>query len=274
MPNLLKELEITEISLVDVPANEGAKVVLFKRDTNRRKQMSEKKTWFQAIAEKAGFSKEETEELEKTIPDNTEEIAELKKQLEAKQGEAEEVTKLQARIDELEKVAKPEPKPEDIWKGVSTEVKEKFEAMEKSLEDSKGDTKKAQEEATEARKDTKVEKDARELAEFTKTAEKDYPNLPGTPEEKGRLLKSLSEKFEGKDLETALKMFKAGDEGVAKSLVTLGVDGIIEGGGLEKITKFAKELLAKGDFKTMAKAMVEAENQNPEWAKEYYREQQ
>ena len=118
---LLKELEISEISLVDNGANEGAKVVLFKRDDKsiKEERMSDKKTWFQAIAEKLDFTKEQTEELEKSIPDNSEEITTLKSELEeAKKADSEKVTKLEAKIDELEKATKPEPKPEDIFKGI------------------------------------------------------------------------------------------------------------------------------------------------------------
>jgi hypothetical protein len=41
MPNLLKQLELEELSLVDRPANASAKVALYKRDNSQEDTMEE-----------------------------------------------------------------------------------------------------------------------------------------------------------------------------------------------------------------------------------------
>ena len=41
MPNLLKQLELEELSLVDRPANAQAMVSLFKRDNSDEEEMTE-----------------------------------------------------------------------------------------------------------------------------------------------------------------------------------------------------------------------------------------
>ncbi len=69
-------------------------------------------------------------------------------------------------------------------------------------------------------------------------------------------------------------MLSAGEEGLRKALITVGQEGVVTGGGLEKIEKYAKELMADGKATSIAKAMVMAEDQNPEWSEEYHREQQ
>ena len=269
MPNLLKELEITEISLVDVPANEGAKVILFKRDTKptRRDKMA---TWLDKIKETLKFSDEEVEEMKKDLAtDNSEEITALKAELEeAKKTDGEKVTKLEAKIEELEKATKPDEKPEDIFKG-QPELQKRFEDMEKSLKAAQEATEKADKRATDNEDKFNKSEDARKLAEFTKTAEEDYPNTPGEAVVKGRILKAISENLSEEDAKELTQMLASGEEGVSKSLITLGSDGVTTGGGLDKITEAAKEIVAKDNSISMTKAMVMAEDRNPVWAAEY-----
>lgn len=234
--------------------------------------MSEKKTWFQAIAEKLDFTKEQTEELEKAIPDNSEQIAELKKELEAA-TEGNNVEKLQERIDELEKAAKPEPKPEDIFKG-QPELKKRFEDMEKALATEKEATEKADKRATDNEDKFNKSENARRLAEFTKKAEETYPSIPGDAEVKGRILKAIEDDMDPDLAKELTTMLSAGEEGLRKALITLGADGVTTGGGLEKIQKAAEEIVAKDNSISKSKAMVMAEDQNPVWAAEYKAELQ
>lgn len=76
--------------------------------------------------------------------------------------------------------------------------------------------------AREAAEMATVEKDRRESLEFVEKAKKDVPSLPGTPEEKGDLLKAI---FSGKPLETKVakaivKLLKAGDAAVKSLLMS------------------------------------------------------
>jgi hypothetical protein len=56
MPNLLKQLELEELSLVDRPANAQAMVTLFKRDNSVKEEtMTEETNMEVEMVEKADF---------------------------------------------------------------------------------------------------------------------------------------------------------------------------------------------------------------------------
>jgi hypothetical protein len=67
MANLLTQLELEELSLVDVPANPGAMVSLFKRDSGKEEDMTKMET-----VDKADYDKvvAENERLRKALIDN------------------------------------------------------------------------------------------------------------------------------------------------------------------------------------------------------------
>lgn len=91
MPNLLKQLELEELSLVDRPANAQATVSLYKRDNS-----------------------DQEENMEKELEDLQNEVATLKSEAEAKDAENERLRKglLDAgyviKSDKIEKKAEPE----------------------------------------------------------------------------------------------------------------------------------------------------------------------
>lgn len=100
----------------------------------------------------------------------------------------------------------------------------------------------------------KDEKDARESAEFTKSAETLYKNLPGDPDVKGKVLKAADGL--AKDVKEALTtMLKAGNEAMVKSKMfkEIGVDEVGEDSAEGKLNKMA-EVYAEEKNVTFAKA--------------------
>lgn len=109
--------------------------------------------------------------------------------------------------------------------------------------------------AENAEKIAKEEQEKREVQEFTKQAETDYPNLPGTPEVKGSILKAIAGM--AKEVGDGLTaMLKAGNEGIAdgKLFKEAGQGGTPTTGSPEaELDKLAKEEAAKTNT-TFAKA--------------------
>jgi hypothetical protein len=73
MPNLLKQLELEELSLVDRPANAQAMVTLFKRDNSVKEETMTEETNIEVeMVEKADFDalKLENEKLRKALLEN------------------------------------------------------------------------------------------------------------------------------------------------------------------------------------------------------------
>jgi hypothetical protein len=100
----------------------------------------------------------------------------------------------------------------------------------------------------------KEEKEKRETAEFTKTAEILYKNLPGEPELKGRVVKAV-DSFTKDVKEAALAMLKAGNEAMvkAKLFIAVGSDEVSEDSAEGKLNKMA-EAHAKENDVSFAKA--------------------
>ncbi len=83
-----------------------------------------------------------------------------------------------------------------------------------------------------------------ELAEFTKRAETEYPNTPGKPEEKGRMLRDI-EKLAEPARTAALAALKAGDAALATLSKSAGYIGRETADDAEsKIEKAAAEIMA------------------------------
>ncbi|MES0340721.1 MAG: hypothetical protein ABUK08_00235 [Candidatus Humimicrobiaceae bacterium] len=103
---------------------------------------------------------------------------------------------------------------------------------------------------------TAIEKEKRELQDFIKQAELQYPNLPGEVENKGMVMKSIST-MPTEARETLSTMLKAGNEAMdsANLFKEVGSDGIPfdDGSPLSKLNKMAEEK-AKTDGTTEAVA--------------------
>lgn len=104
--------------------------------------------------------------------------------------------------------------------------------------------------------------DAREMAELIKRAETEFPGLPGTPEEKGKVLKSLT-KLSDEEQKEVEKLLAAGNACLTK--ITDGVGKDVSKGGdnaasvqLEKLAE--KRATEKGISKAVAYEQVVTEN--------------
>lgn len=108
--------------------------------------------------------------------------------------------------------------------------------------------------------DAKIEKQNEEaiLKSFIKIAETEYPNLPGTPEEKGALLKSIDAMPEDEKA-TALAMFKSGNETGTGLFKEHGAGGGDTMTAVEKLNKMAKDKAEK-DSISFEKAYSEVVN--------------
>lgn len=133
------------------------------------------------------------------------------------------------------------------------------EPVRKLIEKQNAQLEQVRKEAKEASERAAVEKDAREQREFIEKAKTDIPNLPGTAEEKGTLLKVVHAKLEKKDAESLMKLLKAGDS-ATKSLLMMGghgeVGSEVEGDGSEESLR--KSEGARGELEEKASEIRKA----------------
>lgn len=165
--NILSKLQIDEISGVDKGANEGARVAFWKRDETEK-----------------GVSKMDVDQA------------------------MEEFEKMEAERNHFEVLAKMSDAEKAFMSEMDEEQKKRFMGMDNDARKAymeKSKMKKSDEESEVNKADYEaIQKRAEELAEkvekmeqerqfetFAKQAEKELPNLAGTTEEKGKLLKAL-----------------------------------------------------------------------------------
>ena len=104
MPNLLKKLQLTELSLVDRPANAQAMVSLFKRDTSEEeltKMTDEMEAKVKAYMEDKGCGRGEAMKALKMNMEKSEEVAEEVAEEAEVDKAAEEVSPLEAEVAAL-----------------------------------------------------------------------------------------------------------------------------------------------------------------------------
>lgn len=224
MPTELKELELMEVSLVDAGDDPLAKVALFKRHP-------ESETMDKELAEK-GIS------IEIEIKSPEEEMMDML--LEAQQeADMSKSADIQTEDGEDEEAVAQDEKPmRKSWKAEAETLKarnEELEAqvgvLEKALEEAKAVEKaKPQEEMIEVegemvaksavpapvlKKLEELQK-AAEKAELCKRADELLPNLKGTSEERGELLKAVG------NSEALLAILKAADAAMAGAFEEIG----------------------------------------------------
>ena len=140
------------------------------------------------------------------------------------------------------------------------EVKKQFDDLSKRLET-------AETRAVAAEQVAKAEREARELSEFAKQAEKEFAGIPGTPEEKAKILKSLSKLSEEERAEV-LKVFSAGNAALMKSMGTIGRETPGPTDAWSKIETTAKALASEKNI-SQAEAVSKVLDEHPEWYVEY-----
>jgi DNA repair exonuclease SbcCD ATPase subunit len=205
MAQRITRLRIDEGSLVDEPANIGARVLLWKRHDPAADPVTDED---QAMATKNDDLSERVGELEDQIGDLTKANADLTEALKKAQqptlplqpppGAAEaqlkkECSELQAKLkaaeDEIAKAKAPVPNPnvEDLTKGMSFEVREAFETLRKQSEQHETIIAKMRDEA--------------ELRDAITKVEKSWPALPVKPKDFGpvyrKITKALADDADG-----------------------------------------------------------------------------
>jgi len=180
--NELLDLELDEVSLVDSPANKSATVALFKRDSTMRKKKTED-------MQKAPISTDDVEKgicIEIEIKSPEEEMAEM--QMEAQQeatpvGKSEQEVEIETLKAEVERLTK------------ALEVKEEVEKAAEMIDFGGEMVAKSSIPAPVLKKLEEVQK-AQEAAELRKRGEEVLPNFKGTPDQRGKLLKSIGDDAE------------------------------------------------------------------------------
>jgi chromosome segregation ATPase len=248
---MLTDIVLEEVSLVDSPANEGARIMLFKRDAEPPTGAAKPR--------KEGDSMT-PEELEKKLGDIEAELAKAKQDLADATARAE---KAEADLKaEVAKHATP-PAQEPIEKRIA-ELPEDIRAHLQAVESERNTLKKTADDAEAARKVAEAEASK---AAFIKQAETDIPSLPGTPEEKGALLQAASGKLSKEEFDALLGMLKAGSAALAAGFSEAGRK-VVETDVEKRLDTMAKEIAAK-DKISYAAAYTKALQANPELYAEY-----
>ena len=123
-------------------------------------------------------------------------------------------TALKGEVETLKKAIP--PKEDDVWKGVSPEVRKRVEDAEKK--------------AADAEIATKAERDARLTTEYVAKAAKELPNLPRKAEDIGPVLKRLDENSTTDADRTLIReLLAAGNESMKKMFGEIGTTGADSG---------------------------------------------
>lgn len=255
MPNLLKQLELEELSLVDVPANAQAMVTLFKRDTGENmedefeKMSDDMKGRVKAYMDK-GYGEKEAmrmaeEDMKKKADEETQEVDTLK-------AENERLRK--ALLDAGFVI-----KAESIEKKAPEEFIE-YEGEKINKADVPAPILKALEAAEEERKDVAL----------TKRAESELPNF--STEVAKKFLKALDHVEE--DSEELLKALHAADKAFGANMEEVGKSGSEADmeDAADKIEKLAKEYMKDhGGSIASARAAVYKTDEGKALVKELYK---
>lgn len=205
VPTLLRDLVLKEISLVDRPANEGARITIFKRDA------SSDSNGVDPAGRKAGIQKkgEEMPDDNKKVTDLEEEVKSLKAKLAEYQKRAEDA---EAKVTEVTK-AKDAAANDEVVK-----IDDKTEVRKSVVGDATFAVIKAQQ------AQIAHERSARELVEVAKRAETEFGNFPGEAIAKAKALVSLAALPE-EPRKTLEEMLKAGNAALGKSFTSIGSSG-------------------------------------------------
>lgn len=164
-------------------------------------------------------------------------------------------------LDALTTKAK-EPTTEELARSLPPEVAERLTAQDAEVTTLR--TK-----LVEVSKALDDERTTRENITLQQEIEKDYPNLPGTMEEKIKLLRLA------KTDTAVMAVLKTANERVARLLSPVGDDtgGEVESGAFNKMKALTDAIIKAGDADTFEKALTLAAERNPKLYDEYVAEQ-
>lgn len=234
----LKSLRLMEVSLVDNPANVDARVALFKRGDmtdDQRKKMKEymdkgmgedeaRDLVMREMRKDAGASGEPSD----SQGDESMDVEKLAEQLESLEKKLTDMTaERDAAVEKLSAIEKQADEPEYVEiDGEKVEKSAVPAPILKRLE-------------AQAERIAKMEAD-REAEQIAKRGEAELPNLGGTAELKGKLLKAADEI--GPE---AVALLKGADEAAKRATAEVGYGHFEPESPLDKLDKMAKEYAAK-----------------------------
>lgn len=226
----IKNLIIKEVSHVSMGANQAADVLLFKgfkQDFKNRVNINEDfKKDFSSL--KTGEQPMNLEELKKALEEQKAETelvksqnAELLEQVEKSQKELEsansEIEKMKEGDDKKKKedAAKEKEMEDKFKKGLDSETAARIEAIEKKAAENEEIAKKLQEE--------------NDLMKLEKSAEEQFPHLPGAPIQKALLLKTLNSMSEDQQ-KYMTEVLKSADTALSVKFEEIGKAGTVQPG--------------------------------------------
>lgn len=239
-----KNLKVEEVSLVDKPANPHSLFTLYKRD-------GESDT-IDIIAGQDNIEKGTTgmnlEEMKKALEDAHAQIEELKKS-----NEELEKAKKEQMDKECGKTKKDDM--EKALEGISEEMREMLQKRFETLEASNEALKKSSEE--EMKKRIQIEQKL-ELEALAKSAEAEFPNLPGEPLQKAQMMLTLNS-LPAEQKEYHLQLLKSANENIGKTFTPVGKSGESTVTDVqEKLTKIAEDIQKADSSLTNAQAYLKA----------------
>ena len=269
MATLLRRLRLKRVSLVDTPANEQARVVLFKMqptaaEVNVDGFLECKKCGAQVAkgaakcqkcdAPMGDMSKAEDRLKEDKMDEK------LKADLATAQTAVEDLTKkLETATTENAELKKKLDTPEAIEKrkleALPTSVRERIEKQDaaiKKLEDEKAEH------------------------EQVESVRKSMPQIPGKPEDTGKLLKRVKDVVKAEDFEALTTMLKAASAQIEKGELYCEIGKSGHGGDpveapLAQIARLTAELVSKSKDMKQADAEAQVIREHPELYNAYSR---
>lgn len=250
MPHWLTNLLITKVSVVPRGANPEAHILLFK------------------AADASPSDTAADISLFATPPSPKEKVTMKIDRTKLTKEEGEYLDQLEAAVAKAAETPAPTPAPEDV-------LKELPEAVRKMLDEQTAAIAKANERAEAAERAAAVEKEARERADFAKTAETLIGALPGTAAQKGDTLYAVAKAVPADVYTKVVELLKAGNAAVETGTLAEIGDSTASGTGstaFEKLATLAKEAVAKGQHRTFEQAFDAACQAHVELWKEYRQE--
>lgn len=144
------------------------------------------------------------------------------------------------------------------------------EEVQKRLDDISKKLEAAEARANAAEVIAKKAEDDRRLTELSKRAEDEFAGLPGTPVEKGLILKSIEDKLTKDEAEAVYKLFKAGNECLRGQMKEVGKSASTSDGA-DVWSKIEKKGQVRAEERkiSLAKAITQVIEENPELYTEY-----
>jgi len=258
MPKVLRNLILDEISLVDVPANPGAQVLLFKRDTSKEQDMPD-----DAIKGLTPEQLETVDKAEKLLKAHDDLSTKFEKLEEEREFLKTELQKASDRLKELEKAAAENDDDDEVVKVELPEaVRKQIEATEQ--------------ESSELKKRIEKMEEEKRTSEYIAKAEI-LKNLPLVAKEFGPVLMRVAlNKSTDEDIEALEKVLTAANERADELLKVAGSDTpeANEGSALVKLEKAAAALIDKDPELSEATAFAKATERNPALYTQYLAERQ